>query len=181
MARPRSRSRVTDVPYRRDGTVRPVGAHHHHTHGTLGSALALLTSGGSGLARSRLPPRMARRAAVRLGEFTHRHERGHVPRDLDKAGMPHTCRLVTPTTITLAAKALPVTLMVRATPWPQDRDPDDLRLRFLWSTYVMAAPVRRCGDARHCCVAYRPGDGEAGSINGVYSFTIRLANGKSTK
>jgi len=57
-------------------------------------------------ARSRLPPRMARRAAVRSRGVHSPPQRGHVPRDLDKAGdATHLSVRHRPTTITLAHAA----------------------------------------------------------------------------
>jgi len=70
-----------------------------------------------------------------------------------------------PTTITLAAKALPVTLMVRGHAVAGKTVILTISgSGFYGRPMVMARAGTTVGDARHCCVAYRPGDGE-GRIN----------------
>jgi len=93
MARPRSRSRVTRRSLSRDGTVRPVGAHHHHTHGHAGQRPRASDERWFGNWRDHVYRREWHGERLcDLGEFTHRHERGHVPRDSTKAGDATHCR-----------------------------------------------------------------------------------------
>jgi len=106
-----------------------------------------------------------------------------VPRDLDQAGDATHLSSRTPTTITLAAKALPVTPHVRG----HAVAGKTVILSISGSGfYGRPMVMARAGTTVvvthvHCCVAYRPGDGEGRSINGVIASPFASRNGKSYK
>jgi hypothetical protein len=153
--------------------------------GTLGSALALLTSGGSGTGAITFTAANGTASGCAIsGSSLTATSAGTCLVTSTKAGdATHLSVSSPPTTITLAAKALPVTLMVRGHAVAGKTVILTISGSGFYGRPMVMARAGTTVVVTHVTAALLTVrvTVKAGSINGVYSFTIRLANGKSYK